>query len=326
MVGLEVPLLPLAHQYVITTPLPELEGVNELPKGASKPILRYQDKDLYYREWGDRIGIGSYAHRPCRWTCPRCRGWPRTRCPTTACRPGSTSRWRTSLPAWEDSQDLLPALRSAADRGRLQRHLLLHPGRRPAHGRGTRTCPASSWPRPSGSRTPPAWPRPWPNCWSKAGSRTDLHGCELTRFEKVQTSDSYVSETSQQNFVEIYDVLHPLQPRESPRDLRVSPFNVRQKELGAFFLESAGWERPHWFEANRGLLAELPEEWRAPERDEWAAMFSLPHLRRRSVEDAHRRRTLRHDAAEAALRDRPRARRRCCTGSARATSPRSPAP
>ena len=44
----------------------------------------------------------------------------------------------------------------------------------------------------------------------------------LTRFEKVQTSDEYVSETSQQNFVEIYDILHPLQPKESPRDLRVS--------------------------------------------------------------------------------------------------------
>ena len=137
-------------------------------------------------------------------------------------------------------------------------------------------------------------------------SRTDLHGCELTRFEKVQTSDEYVSETSQQNFVEIYDILHPLQPKESPRDLRVSPFNVRQKELGAFFLESAGWERPHWFEANRGLLDELPAEWQAPERDDWAAMFSLPHLRGRSVEDAHRRRALRHDAAEAAGGHRPR--------------------
>ncbi|HJQ05030.1 MAG TPA: glycine cleavage T C-terminal barrel domain-containing protein, partial [Nocardioides sp.] len=107
-------------------------------------------------------------------------------------------------------------------------------------------------------------------------SRTDLHGTELTRFEKVQTSDDYVSETSQQNFVEIYDILHPLQPKESPRDLRVSPFNVRQKELGAFFLESAAWERPHWFEANRALLDELPEEWQAPERESWAAMFSSP--------------------------------------------------
>ncbi|MDI3279540.1 FAD-binding oxidoreductase, partial [Arthrobacter sp. AL08] len=64
MVGMKVPLLPLAHQYVKTTPLDGLRGVNEMPNGASKPILRYQDRDLYFREHGNRIGIGSYAHKP----------------------------------------------------------------------------------------------------------------------------------------------------------------------------------------------------------------------------------------------------------------------
>jgi dimethylglycine oxidase len=66
------------------------------------------------------------------------------------------------------------------------------------------------------------------------------------RFEDIQLAPNYVSETSQQNFIEVYDILHPLQPRLSPRDLRVSPFHLRQKELGAVFLESGGWERPHW--------------------------------------------------------------------------------
>jgi glycine/D-amino acid oxidase-like deaminating enzyme len=64
LVGLKVPLLPLAHQYVKSTPIAELAGRNEMPNGAGMPILRYQDRDLYYREHGDRIGIGSYAHRP----------------------------------------------------------------------------------------------------------------------------------------------------------------------------------------------------------------------------------------------------------------------
>src|SRR3712207_9248039 len=63
-------------------------------------------------------------------------------------------------------------------------------------------------------------------------SEIDLHGCDVHRFEDVQLAPEYVSETSQQNFVEIYDVLHPLQPRLSPRDLRVSPFHTRQQELG----------------------------------------------------------------------------------------------
>ncbi len=92
----------------------------------------------------------------------------------------------------------------------------------------------------------------------------------------MQTTEAYVRETGQQNFVEVYDILHPLEPKVSPRDLRVSPFNARQRELGAFFLEAGGWERPHWFGANAGLLAELPTEWQPPERDAWAARFSSP--------------------------------------------------
>ena len=84
------------------------------------------------------------------------------------------------------------------------------------------------------------------------------------------------SETSAQNFVEVYDILHPLQPKESPRNLRVSPFHARQEELGAVFLEGAGWERPQWYEANAALLAELPAEWTPPPRDDWSARFYSP--------------------------------------------------
>ena len=107
-------------------------------------------------------------------------------------------------------------------------------------------------------------------------SETDLSGLDLNRFEDIQTTPEYVSETSQQNFREIYDILHPLQPRISPRNVRLSPFNEQQKRLGAFFLEASGWERPHWYEANAALLGDLPEEWRAPERDDWANEFHSP--------------------------------------------------
>ncbi|TQJ68933.1 glycine cleavage system aminomethyltransferase T [Arthrobacter sp. SLBN-100] len=275
MVGLEVPLLPLGHQYAVSTPLPELEGVNELPKGASKPILRYQDKDLYYREWGDRIGIGSYAHRPMP--------VDMSALPKVSAEEMSDHRMPSRLdftledflPAWEDSQDLLPALRSSAIEDGFNGIFSFTPDGGPLMGEAPDLeglfVAEAVWVTHSAGVA-----KAMAELLVEGRSRTDLHGCELTRFEKVQTSDAYVSETSQQNFVEIYDVMHPLQPRESPRDVRVSPFNVRQKELGAFFLESAGWERPHWFEANRGLLEELPEEWQTPERDEWSAMFSSP--------------------------------------------------
>jgi len=107
-------------------------------------------------------------------------------------------------------------------------------------------------------------------------SKIDLGDCDIHRFEEVQLTPEYVSETSQQNFVEIYDVLHPLQPKLSPRNLRVSPFHARHKQLGGYFLEGAGWERPYWFEANAELLKEMPDEWQPPARDAWSGMFSSP--------------------------------------------------
>lgn len=275
LVGLKVPLLPLAHQYVKSTPLAELAGSNEMPNGASKPILRYQDRDLYYREHGDRIGIGSYAHRPMP--------VDMNALPKVGANEMSEHRMPSRLdftledfaPSWEDSQELLPALHRAQIQDGFNGIFSFTPDGGPLMGESPDVegffVAEAVWVTHSAGVA-----KAMAELIIDGRSRTDLHGCELTRFEKVQTSDQYVSETSQQNFVEIYDVLHPLQPKESPRDLRVSPFNVRQKELGAFFLESAGWERPHWFEANRGLLEELPAEWQAPERDPWSAMFSSP--------------------------------------------------
>lgn len=275
MVGLKVPLLPLAHQYVKTTPLDELRGVNGLPNGATKPILRYQDRDLYFREHGNRIGIGSYAHKPLPVDMERL---PRIGAEDMSDH-NMPSRLDFTLedfaPSWEDCQDLLPALHKTRIDDGFNGIFSFTPDGGPLMGeapdlKGLFVAEAV-WVTHSAGVA-----RAMAELLVEGRSRTDLHGCELTRFEEVQTSDQYVSETSQQNFVEIYDILHPLQPKESPRDLRVSPFNARQKELGAFFLESAAWERPHWFEANRRLLEELPAQWQAPKRDEWAGMFSSP--------------------------------------------------
>jgi glycine cleavage system T protein len=54
---------------------------------------------------------------------------------------------------------------------------------------------------------------------------------------------------------------------ENPRGLRLSPFHPRLRELGAVFFESAGWERPQWFEAN----ADLPADPAWPRRSGWTA-------------------------------------------------------
>ncbi len=64
------------------------------------------------------------------------------------------------------------------------------------------------------------------------------------------------------------------------------------------FADSHGWERPRWFEANAGLVAELPVAWRPPEREPVGGEVPLPDRGRRGVEDPHRGRDVRHDAAD----------------------------
>ena len=90
--------------------------------------------------------------------------------------------------------------------------------------------------------------------------------------------------TSSQAFVEVYDIIHPHQYREALRGLRTSPFYPRQQELGAYFFEGGGWERPAWYEANAALAQRLRDEGLAfPERDEWSAKFWSPI----SIAEAH---------------------------------------
>src|SRR5690606_7286025 len=107
-------------------------------------------------------------------------------------------------------------------------------------------------------------------------SDADLREMDIHRFEKVQLERDYIQETSAQSFVEVYHIKHPLQPKVSPRNLRLSPFFERQQDLGAFFLEAAGWERPHWYEANASLLENLPQEWVPPQRDAWSGQYHSP--------------------------------------------------
>ncbi|MGJ5724218.1 GcvT family protein [Brevibacterium sp. H602] len=275
MVGTPIPLLPLGHQFAWTTEVPSLVGANELPAGAKRPILRYQDKDLYYREWGERIGIGSYAHRPM----PVDLDTLQTYSPDEI----TSERMPSSLdftpddfaPEWEATKTLLPELAQTQIQRGFNGIFSFTPDGGSLVGQSRQVdgffVAEAVWVTHGAGIA-----RAVAELIAEGRSRTDLSGIDLNRFEDVQTNADYVSETSQQNFVEIYDIIHPLQPRVSPRDLRSSPFRRQQEELGAFFLETSGWERPHWFDANAALLADMPAEWAAPERDAWADQFHSP--------------------------------------------------
>lgn len=271
LAGVDIPLLPLAHQYVRTTPLPEQRGAaeNELP------ILRHQDQDLYFREHGERMGIGSYAHRPLPVDLDDLVEYdPAEMTPERM--PSSLAFTPEDFaPAWVQARRLLPGLRDTEIEYGFNGIFSFTPdggslvGEAP--GLDGFVVAEAVWVTHAAGVA-----RAVAELLVDGYSRVDLGPADIARFEGVQRTPEYVARTAQQNFIEVYDILHPLQPKEEPRGLRVSPFFLRQRELGAFFLEAGGWERPQWYEANAALVPELPPEWTPPERDVWAGQFASP--------------------------------------------------
>ncbi|MFE0177571.1 FAD-dependent oxidoreductase [Streptomyces sp. NPDC059002] len=267
MAGVDVPLQPLAHQYAKTRPLPALARPGDPRAEASMPILRFQDRDLYFREHVDRIGIGSYAHRPLPvdpFEVPAFDDAEEM--------PSSYPFTEEDFaPSWADCRWLIPALQGTEIDEGFNGVFSFTPDGMPVLGesralRGFWLAEAVWVTHSAGVAKAVAE-------WMVEGRPSlDVHDCDLTRFEDAQRTPAYVAERGARQFVEVYDVIHPLQPLESPRPLRVSPFHARQQELGAVFLEGGGWERPHWYEAN----APLAEGIELPGRDAWAARHWSP--------------------------------------------------
>ena len=265
MVGLAVPLLPLAHQYARTGQVAALAGVNDPMLEASRPILRHQDQDLYFREHGDRIGIGYYGHRPMPIDVDDILS------PAEAPTMPSVLPFTSDdfAPAWRESVALLPELSGTKVEEGINGIFSFTPDGAPLMGEHREL--SGFWVAEAVWVTHSAGVARAMAEWLVDGQpAVDVHECDLHRFEQVQLAPSYVKERGQQNFIEVYDIVHPLQPMERPRPLRTSPFHPRQRDLGAFFLEGAGWERPYWYEANAGLPADVPA------RDDWSARYWSP--------------------------------------------------
>ncbi|MDQ1734810.1 MAG: dimethylglycine oxidase [Pseudonocardiales bacterium] len=264
-VGMTLPLTPLAHQLAWTAPLASLAGRTA---EAVLPILRHQDQDLYYREIQDRLAVGYYGHRP------------------MPVRAEDIARWDQAEPmpsvlqftpadfdeAWKQTQALLPATRGTELERGINGLFSFTTDNMPLIGQS---------PDVQGFWVAEAV---WVTHSAGVGRAVaellidgfccsfDLHECDVNRFETHQLAPDYIRTRDCQNFVEVYDIIHPLQPAETLRPIRTSPFYARQTELGAVFLEANGWERPHWYGTNAGLVAGRE----VPTPDDWAGRYWSP--------------------------------------------------
>jgi 4-methylaminobutanoate oxidase (formaldehyde-forming) len=78
----------------------------------------------------------------------------------------------------------------------------------------------------------------------------DVWEMDSRRFGRHYESREYTLARTVEIYSTYYDVKYPGHERQAGRPLRVSPTYARMQELGAAFGEKSGWERVNWFEPN----------------------------------------------------------------------------
>ncbi len=91
----------------------------------------------------------------------------------------------------------------------------------------------------------------------------DVWEMDSRRFGSAYASRAYTLARTLEVYSTYYDVKYPGHERRAGRPLRVSPAYERLRELGAAFGEKSGWERANWFEGNaeRGDESLRPRGW-----------------------------------------------------------------
>ena len=186
-----------------------------------RPILRHQDRDLYFREHVDRLGVGGL--RPSA-DAGRPGDAPRAARRRRSCRPCSTSPRPTSPSRGAGPRSCIPALRDAEIEEGINGVFSFTPDGIPLMGESPDVARLlggrGRLGHPLGGRRQGRWP----SGWSTAPRRSTSTSATSNRFEPHQVGAGlHPRAAAIQNFVEVYDILHPLQPMELPRPLRDAP-------------------------------------------------------------------------------------------------------
>ena len=244
LVGVTVPLVPIAHQYLFTEPI---EGVH-----AGLPQLRDPDNLVYYREEVGGLCMGGYERDPAPWGLdgipadfngkllgadmarfdPIMAGAIR-RVPAIA--DAGVSRVINGPEAFTPDNEYI--LGESDVRGFFVAAGFSAHGIAGAGGIGRQMA-----------------------SWIVDGEPDlDLWRMDIRRFGPAYRSLDYTLARSIENYATYYDIHYPNEERQAGRPLRTSPTYELLGELGASFGEKGGWERPNWFESN---AAAGDEAWR----------------------------------------------------------------
>jgi glycine cleavage system aminomethyltransferase T/glycine/D-amino acid oxidase-like deaminating enzyme len=277
MAGASIPLTPAIHQMIDVGPVPMFaDTLGEI----EFPIIRDVDTNMYERQHGSELEIGSYAHRPILWD------------PDDIPSNEEAALSPTELPftgddfdpQMEDALELMPDILADERVGvkyAINGLLSLTADGFPCLGetpevKGLWSC-AAIWVKegPGIARTVAEW-------MTDGRPEIDPHSSDVARFHDHQRTASHIAARTQEGYNKTYGIVHPSEQWASNRQVRVSPFFSRQQERGVVFFETAGWERPNWYESNAGLLEEygdrvLPREAEWDSRW-WSPIINAEHL------------------------------------------------
>ena len=277
MAGTQIPLTPAVHQMIDVGPVPRFAGAKS---DIEFPIVRDMDTNMYERQAGGDLEIGSYAHRPIL--------YDPDDIPSLAQAALSPTEFPFTQPDFElqmqHALELMPEIVGDEKVGvkyAINGILSLTPDGMPVLGESPDVkglwAAAAVWVK-EGPGTGKAIAE-----WMVHGeSEIDLHSSDIARFHEHQKTRAHVRARAAEGFNKTYGIVHPGEQWASNREVRLSPFNVRERELGATFFEAAGWERPQWYESNAPLLEEFGDrvtrrtaEW---ESRWWSPIINAEHL------------------------------------------------
>jgi glycine cleavage system aminomethyltransferase T/glycine/D-amino acid oxidase-like deaminating enzyme len=277
MAGASIPLTPAVHQMIDIGPVPRFLSSKT---AVDFPIVRDMDTNMYERQDGQGLEVGSYAHRAIL-------HWP-DEIPSIA----EAALSPTELPFTQDdfalqmeqALELMPEIvgdESVGIKYAINGLLSLTPDGLPLLG---------ETPEVKGLWSAAAvWVKEGPGVgksvaeWLVLGQpEIDLQSSDVARFYPCQKTSTNVRARAAEGFNKTYGIVHPAEQWESNRGVRLSPFYERERELGAVFFEAAAWERPQWYESNAKLLDEFGDrinrreaEW---ESRWWSPIINAEHL------------------------------------------------
>jgi glycine cleavage system aminomethyltransferase T/glycine/D-amino acid oxidase-like deaminating enzyme len=277
MAGAHIPLTPAVHQMIDVGPVPRFAGGKS---DIEFPIVRDMDTNMYERQAGGDLEIGSYAHRPILYD-------PED-IPSLEQAALSPTEFPFTQPEFElqmqHALELMPEIVGDEKVGvkyAINGILSLTPDGMPILGESPETkgvwSAAAVWVK-EGPGTGKAIAE-----WMVHGeSEIDLHSSDIARFHQHQKTRAHVRARAAEGFNKTYGIVHPSEQWASNRNVRLAPFHQRERDLGAMFYEVAGWERPQWYESNAVLLEEFGDrvirrtaEW---ESRWWSPIISAEHL------------------------------------------------